>query len=83
MTPDQGESQYNDFHFNISIQNDSIEEPDEYFLLVLDIQELDVINVANERQCMSLIIVTDDDSKPCYNYWAKPRILGNNMGISV
>ena len=75
MTPDQGESRYNEFHFSISLHSDSIEEPDEYFLLVLDIQELDVVNVANERQCMSLTIITDDDSKPCFNCWTKQRIL--------
>ena len=68
---------YSELHFNISLYDDSIEEPDEYFLLVLDIQQPDVVNVASERRCMRLTI-TDEDSKPhFYDCWGEREFCQN------
>ena len=52
-----------EFHFNVSIFDDAIEEDDEYFLLLLDVHESDVIEYDEQRQCVRLTIVADGDSK--------------------
>ena len=64
-----GNTVHDKFHFNVSLHDDSIEEPDEYFLLVLDVPQLDetVYDIDKKRQCMKLTIIADKDSKPFFN----------------
>ena len=61
-----GNTVHDELYFNVSLRDDSIEEPDEYFLLVLDVPQLDetVYDIDKKRQCMKLTIIADKDSKP-------------------
>lgn len=57
------ELHFQEFHFNVSLNDDSIEESDEFFLLILDDQKSDMIEYDKHRQCLGLTIVADEDSK--------------------
>jgi hypothetical protein len=54
---------HQEFHFSVSILDDAIEEDDEYFLLLLDVHESDVIEYDEQRMCVKLTIIADGDSK--------------------
>ena len=56
-------SVHQEVYFNVSILNDAIEEDDEYFLLLLDVHDSDVVKYDEERLCVRLTIVADEDSK--------------------
>ena len=49
-----------DFEVNITLEDDTIQEPEEYFLLVLDVQQSDAskdkITVDAERRCLRVHI---------------------------
>ena len=61
-----GNTVHDEFHFNVFLHDDSIEEPNEYFLLVLDVSQSDETeyDIDKKHQCMKLTIITDKDSKP-------------------
>ena len=50
---------HQEFHFSVPIF-------DEYFLLLLDVHESDVIEYDDQRMCVKLTIITDGDSKTSY-----------------
>ena len=54
---------HQEFQFNVPIFDDTIEEDDEYFLLLLDVYESDVIEYDDQRMCVKLTIIADEDSK--------------------
>lgn len=58
-----------DFNINIGLRDDSIREPDEYFLLVLKAHQPppnDSITLG--RDCMRIVILADQDREPLINY---------------
>ena len=57
---------HQEFQFNVPIFDDAIEEDDEYFLLLLDVHESDVIEYDDQRMCVKLTIIADEDSKNFY-----------------
>ena len=67
VPPGSGASQ--EVYFNVPLHDDNIEEDDEYFLLLLDVHDSDVIEYDENRQCVRLTIITDEDSKQLI-YWA-------------
>ena len=52
-----------EFDVSISLQDDTIQEPAEYFLLVLSVQQngVDTIRTSSGRQCIRVKIATDQD----------------------
>ena len=56
-----------EFNVGIGIRDDSIREPDEYFLLFLDARQsppVDDITFTSNRDCISVTIEADQDRKP-------------------
>ena len=60
---------HQEFHFSVPIFDDAIEEDDEYFLLLLDVHESDVIEYDDQRMCVKLTIIADGDSKKFTLYY--------------
>ena len=52
-----------EFDVSVSLQDDTIQEPAEYFLLVLSVQQngVDTIRISSGRRCIRVKIATDQD----------------------
>ena len=57
-----GGGTFNEFSFNINLRDDTIREPEEYFLLVLDARQPSSVDmITYQRDCMRISISADHD----------------------
>ena len=71
MTVVPDNARYFEFEVNVALEDDTIQEPEEYFLLVLDVQQADnskdKITVDAERRCLRVHIAQSLEGELSFN----------------